>query len=221
MAAWRHPHWRRRLGREQTWNFVLVNTSSGSRASQWLFLRFTFALTVKNLLVRKNLCGSTNKEANCSGQLFWHWQLQTAFVSWAQDVYLRSFSAIRRMMALFTPSLMDNFRSDTPGSSEMCSWALWTTAGVLAVFSLEWLCLAGLAEPSSDFSASAYFCAMLQTVNLGYPKNRIISIDKAFRLSPLFDRILHLHGLTNSDIFRLYMFYTYIWLIRASTIIYC
>jgi len=82
------------------------------------------------------------------------------------DLYRRSFSAIRRIVGSLTPTIDANFCNNCPGSSEISAWVLSTTARVLA----------GVAESSLDFSDSLYFAMTSYTVDLGYPKNRMISV---------------------------------------------
>lgn len=69
-----------------------------------------------------------------------------------------------------------NFLNEISGSSEIKSWALWTSFGIRVVFSLTCIFLAGVEEPSSDSSEAAYVWATSYTVDLGHPKKFIISL---------------------------------------------
>jgi len=58
-----------------------------------------------------------------------------------------------------------NFVKDSPGSSEMNSWALSIIAGI--DFSFKWLFLVDLEEPFLDVSEAKYLAATSYTVDLG------------------------------------------------------
>jgi len=85
----------------------------------------------------------------------------------------------------FIPKILANFVRDRPGSSEMSSWVLSIIAGVLTDFSFEWLFLVELAKSFLDISETKYLTATSYIVDLGYPKNRIISVCKRPTRRPL------------------------------------
>lgn len=116
-----------------------------------------FCINNKNLLIRKK------PQVICRIVLQWRKKLilwATFFIlaasnsichtlcSW--NFYLRSFSVIQWII-FHTSSVMNNLQSATPVSFKKSSWTLFITLGVLAIFSLEYLCLYALAELSVDF----------------------------------------------------------------------
>jgi len=103
----------------------------------------------------------TNTEADYNEQLCSSWQPRRAFVKLLSH----------RIWSVHSLKVFANFIRGSTGSSEMSSWALSVITGVLTDFSFEWLFLIRLAERRSPkYLAASY------KINLGYSKNRIISI---------------------------------------------
>jgi len=101
----------------------------------------------------------------------------------------------------------------------MSSWVFSIIAGVLTDFSFEWLFLVGLAEPFSEISKAKYLAATSYTVNLGYPKNWIISVCEYPTRRPTIIVALRLYSALDLilDILKLCTFTTNMWLVRTST----
>jgi len=165
-----HSHWRRHLGREHLSKtlFWLLWGQSGDYERVNGRSSGTFASAVKNLIGKKS-------EATCGFVLQQIKKQITADNSLGFNIlrqHLPYLEYIRRTNPLrwfenghlthpqYSRPQVDNFRSDTPESSEMSSWALDDSWGPCSLFS--WITL--FRRVSRIFFGLLHICILLRNV---------------------------------------------------------